>query len=199
MKYRVDSPNSTTLVSAFLSSLFASLLFLTLPLQAQESITVDYSYSGNANLSSIRPSLRIADFTDSRGVDNPNLVVASGLGNAEGLAAEAPLADIVRDAFVQAFTAGGVDLVESGEEMIVAGEVTESQVQVVERDGVETIQLTIRTSIELQSRGRTVYDTNLYGRGNAPLDAGLAAAVHAALDRMVRDLTNDDYFMIELM
>lgn len=193
MKYRVDSRNSTPL----LITLFACLLAM--PLHAQESISVDYSYSGNTNLSSIRPSLRIAEFSDSRGLDNANLVVASGLGNANGFAAEAPLASIVRDAFVQAFKAGGVDLVESGEEMVIAGEVTASEIQVVDLNGTETIQLTIRTTIELQGRGRTIYDTNLFGRGSAPLADGLASAVHAALDRMVRDLTNDDYFMIELM
>lgn len=193
MKYCVESRNFT----ALLITLFAGLLAL--PLHAQESISVDYSYSGNANLSSIRPSLRIAEFSDSRGLDNANLVVASGLGNANGFAAEAPLASIVRDAFVQAFTAGGADVVDSGEEMVIAGEVTASEVQVVDMNGTDTIQLTIRTSIELQGRGRTIYETNLFGRGSAPLAEGLASAVHAALDRMVRDLTNDDYFMIELM
>jgi len=194
-----DHSLKATSLPALLISLLTSLLAVAMPLQAQESITVDYTYSGNANLSSVRPTLRIAEFSDSRGVDAPEVVVASGLGNAAGYVAEAPLASIVRDAFVQAFIAGGADLVDSGEEMVIAGEITASQVQVVERDGVQTIQLTIRTSIELQGRGRTIYNTNLFGRGNAPLDDGLASAVHAALDRMVRDLTNDDYFMIELM
>jgi len=158
---------------------------------AQESITIGYNYEGSRNLGSIRPSLHFAEFSDSRSVDDMALV-------APGYVAEAALAGIVRDAFIQAFTAGDAEIDNADADMIIAGEITDSSLQVVDRDGTSSYQLTIRTRIELQGRGRTLYDTSLFGRGVAPVSEGLAAAVHASLDRMIRDLTRDDYFMIEL-
>jgi len=175
------------------------LSLLTMPLHAQETVEVNYSYGGNANLSGIGPSLQFASFADSRGLANPNLIVAEGLDSADGYAAEAPLADIVRDAFVQAFSKGGATVVDADGGMTIAGELSASSVEVVDRSGVESIQLTLRVSISLQNRGRSIYDSNLFGRGIVPVEDGLASAVHSALDRMIRDLTNDDYFMIELM
>ena len=159
--------------------------------QAQQAVEVAYQYEGNANLSSIRPSLRIAEFSDSRNVDNKAQISADYV-------AEAALADIVRDAFVQAFTSGGAELVDSGEDMVIAGEITDATLQTVDRGGVQSLQLTIRTSIALEGRGRTIFDTNLFGRGTVPVEEGIVAAVHASLDRMVSELLRDDYFMIEL-
>ncbi len=179
--------------------LLATLALLNTSAIAQESVSVNYEYTGNASLSSIRPSLEFAPFNDTRGLANSNLIVAEGLDSAGGYAAEAPLADIVRDAFVQAFSKGGATVVESAGEMTIAGEISESSVEVVDRNGVESIQLTIRTTISLQNGGRSLYSNNMFGRGVVPLEEGLVSAIHAALDRMIRDLSSDDYFMIELM
>lgn len=180
-----------------------SLLLATLcatAVHAQEDIRIDYSYDGNARLSNVRPALRFAEFTDSRGVDNPRQLISSGLdGSGDGYQAEAALAELVRDAFVQAFEKGGATLVDSGEEMQIAGDVSMAAAELVDRDGVESIQFTLRTRIQLQGRGRTIYENNLFGRSVVPAADGLAAAVGAALDRMIRDLTSDDYFLIELM
>ena len=171
-------------LTALLSCFFAAA-------NAQESVEVAFQYEGNADLGSIQPDLRFAEFTDSRGVDNNALI-------ADGYVAEEALAAIVRDAFVQAFSSGGVTLVDSGEDMLIAGDISDATLETVDRGGVQSLQLTIRTNIQLQGRGRTIYETNLFGRGTVPVDEGVAAAVHASLNRMISDLTRDDYFMIEL-
>ena len=82
--------------------------------------------------------------------------------------------------------------------MQLVGRIVSSQLDTVDRSGVETLQLTIRTNIALQGRGRTIWETTLFGRGTAPVEDGMVAAVHAALDRMIRELVNDDYFLIEI-
>ncbi len=171
----------------------ASLLVVALSAQAQQEVEVAYTYEGSANLSRIQPSLRIAEFADERSGD-PKLI-ASLDGD---YIAEAPLAELVRDAFVQIFSKGGAELVESGEGMVIAGTINSSEAEIIDRAGVETIQLTIRTHIQLQDGGRTVYETTLFGRGRVPATEGMAAAARASMDRMVSDLTRDDYFMIEL-
>lgn len=179
--------------------LIASLALFTLPLGAQEQIEVNYSYDGNADLSDIRSAVKISEFSDSRSIDNPNLVISEGLGSATGFSAEAPLAEIIRDGFIQALSKGGANIVDADEEMQVVGEITESSAEIVDRDGVESIQLTIRTAIQLKRGSRTLFETNLFGRGVVPADEGLAAAVHASLNRMIRELTGDDYFLMRLM
>lgn len=168
--------------------------------QAQEQVTVNYNYEGSPNLSDIESSLRFADFSDARDGD-PRLITGEKLGDqgAEGgYVAEEALADIVRDAFVAAFESGGVEMAGDDAEMVVAGEILRVDGAITDRNGVESIQLTIRTQISLQEGGRSIYETTLFGRGTVPVEEGIVAAVHAALDRMVRELTRDDYFMIEL-
>lgn len=171
-------------LTALLSCFFAAT-------HAQESVEVAFQYEGNANFGSVRPSLGIAEFTDSRDVDNAALI-------ADGYVAEAPLAAIVQDAFAQAFTSSGVDLVASGEDMLIAGDISDATLETVDRGGVQSLQLTIRTRIQLQGGGRTIYETNLFGRGAVPVEEGVAAAVHASLNRMISDLARDNYFTLEL-
>ena len=82
--------------------------------------------------------------------------------------------------------------------MQIRGRIVSSQLQTVDRNGVESLQLTIRTQVTLQGRGRTIWETTLFGRGVVPVNDGIVAAVHRSMDRMIRELVNDDYFLIEL-
>lgn len=181
-----------TLFALIVSSLYA------LSAQAQQEVTVDYVFEGNINLSDIRSTLQFAEFTDGRDTDNPKLITSAALGDAsDGYQAQAPLAELIRDAFVQGFSKGGVDM-PADAEMTVTGEIVGSDAAIVDRGGVESIQLTLRTRIELQEGNRTLYETTLFGRGTVPVEEGIVAAVRSSLDRMVRELSRDDYFMIEL-
>jgi hypothetical protein len=178
-----------------LSTLFA---LLVLPVFAAEEIAVDYTYEGNirADFSNIpRGPLGIGAFTDARSVDNPNLI-AEGNG---GYMADKPLTDIVRDALVQGFTKGKATLADSDANMTIQGTINSSEVQIVDDNGTESIQLTIRTSIQLRSGGRTLWETTLFGRGTAPVADGMQAALSASLDRTIRNLVQDDYFLIEVL
>ena len=85
-----------------------------------------------------------------------------------------------------------------GLNMKLVGRINSSEAQVIDREGVASIQLTIRTNVQLQGRGRTIWETTLFGRGVVPASDGIVAAVHRSMDRMIRELVNDDYFLIEL-
>ena len=165
---------------------------------AAEEISVNYSYEGNIrqDFSDIpRGPLSIGVFTDSRGVDNPNLI-AEGNG---GYVADKPLTDIVRDALVQGFTIGKAALVEADANLTIQGTINSSEVQIVDADGTESIQLTIRTNIALRSGGRTLWETVLFGRGTAAVSEGMEQAISNALDRTIRNLVQDNYFLIEVL
>lgn len=177
---------------------------LSLPITAQEVITVNFQYQGthSVDLSKMRGPIRIAEFTDGRNIENSNLITTSDLGNSSastGYQAEQPLPAIVRDALVQGFQHGAATLVDTTDNMSLVGNLLASEATVVDREGVPSIQITIRTNIQLQGGGRTIWQTTLFGRGVAPVSEGLAAAIHAALDRSVRELIGDDYFLLEIM
>ena len=185
-----------TVVLLFLSLLFYQVL-------AQEQVNVNFSYPDtlSVDLSTMKDSMRIAGFTDSRGIENLRLITASDLGNgaaAAGYQAEKDLADIVRDAFVQGFERGGADLVETDEGKRIVGNLLASEVELVDREGVQSIQITLRTRVQLQRGDRTIWETVLFGRGVVPATEGIAAAIHAALVRTIRELVNDDYFLLEV-
>jgi hypothetical protein len=158
---------------------------------AAEELNIDFTYERNVNIGSINSVLSLPPFGDERGMSDANLIT-------DDYRAQEPLADIVRDAFAQGFAKGGVELVDSGEDMQVVGTVTESGMEIVDRGGVQSIQMTIRAHIQLQSGGRTVWENTLFGRGTVPESEGVVAAVSASLERLVRELFNDDYFIIEL-
>lgn len=185
------------------------ILFLLLALSsasvlAQENVEVNFEYTGDhrVDLSKIRAPMKIAAFTDGRGGDNARLITDADLGNSAasgGYQAEADLADIIRDALVQGFEKGGATLVESDETMSIVGNLVSSEATLVDRGGVPSIQVTLRTNVQLQGGGRMIWQTTLFGRGIVPASEGLVAAIHAALDRSIRELVQDDYFVMEII
>ena len=168
-------------------------IYTSFPFLAAENVTVDYRYLGNHNtdFSNMRVSLSVGEIADGRNTDDPKLITVDYL-------AENPLTDIIRDALIQGFEHGGAELVTEDGEMKLVGSIISSEVQIVDRNGVESIQLTIRSNVQLQGRGRTIWETTLFGRGVVPVNDGIVAAVHRSMDRMIRELVNDDYFLIEL-
>jgi hypothetical protein len=170
---------------------------------AQQSVEINFQYTGDhrVDLSKMRGPMKIPAFTDTRDGGNPLLITSESLGNdaaAGGYQAERAVADIIHDAMVQGFEKGGAKLVESGETTSLVGSLVASEAQLVDRGGVPSIQITLRTNIKLQGGGRTIWETTLFGRGIAPVSDGVVAAVHAALDRSIRELVQDDYFLLEI-
>ena len=157
-----------------------------------EELVVSYSYNGshNTDFSNIGVSLKIEDVLDERGGDPRQI--------ADDYFAETPLSEIIYAALVQGLEHGGAELADSDEDMQITGRIVSSELRTVDRAGVESLQLTIRTHIALQGRGRTIWETTLFGRGTVPAEEGVVAALVGSLDRMVRELVNDDYFIIEL-
>ena len=163
-----------------LSTLLAATSF------AAEQVHVSYQYDGNhrADLSRARGSLQLGEFSDERGLEDGRIIVG-------GYQAEAELANLLREALFQGFEHGNAPLVESEGDFVVAGSLT--SIETAEVD--EGVQLTMRVNLQLNRGGRTIWQTNLFGRGAAQ---NIGEATHAALTRLIRELMNDDYFLIEL-
>ncbi|MEX2132173.1 MAG: hypothetical protein WD772_11885 [Pseudohongiellaceae bacterium] len=175
--------------------LLAALFLPAIPGLAAEEITFNYVYAEDhrVNFSNIRRGpIKLAEFTDSRDAASPNLI-------AEGYIADKPLAIIVRDALIQGFQKGNATLVDTGENVWLEGKIVSSVVELVSVNGQDSIQLTVRTEVKLMGSGRTLYQTVLFGRGAAPLNEGITPALNEALNRSIRGLVQDDYFLNELL
>lgn len=185
----------------FIASLFAALLSVfSITAMAAEDVVVNYAMDGSprSDLSSMKVSLRIAPFSDDRSVDNPRLITDAQLLGADGFQAEKAIAEIIQDAMISGFANANATLVESDEDMYLQGTLLSSEAEIIDRGGVETLQLTLRTSVQLMSGSRTVWQTTLFGRGRTPTSEGMAVNVRAALDRLINELIGDDYFLAEI-
>ena len=153
---------------------------------AAEQVNVNYRYDGNhrADFSRARGSLQLGGITDERGLADGSAIVA-------GFQAEAGMSELLRNALVQGFEHGNAALVASDGDFVVSGGLTSIETTEVD-DG---IQLTMRVDLQLNRGGRAIWQTNLFGRGTAE---DIAGATRAALTRLIRELMNDDYFLIEL-
>ena len=183
-----------------ISLLTACMSLLSIPAFAAEDIVVNYEMTGSprSDLSNMKVSLRIAEFTDGRSVDNPRLISNAQLLGADGFQAEKAISEIIQDAMVSGFANANANLVDADGDMFLQGNLTESEARIIDRGGVETLQLTLRVSVQLMSGSRTVWQTNLFGRGRTPASEGMAVAARAALDRLINELIGDDYFLAEI-
>lgn len=185
----------------FVVSLCAALISMySVTALAVEDVVVNYAMEGSprSDLSSMKVSLRIAPFTDGRSVDNPRLITDAQLLGADGFQAEKAITEIIQDAMVSGFANANATLVDTEGDMYLQGTLLSSDAQIIDRGGVETLQLTLRTSVQLMSGSRTVWQTTLFGRGRTPTSEGMAVNVRAALDRLINELIGDDYFLAEI-
>jgi ABC-type uncharacterized transport system auxiliary subunit len=164
---------------------------------AVKTLDLEYDYDGGHDVDfSTMPSgpLRIAEFTDARGLDNPHLVTTDSQGDA--FQAGQPVADLIRSAFVQGIESGGGTLAATDEKLVLTGEVTE--LSAAQENG--EIQVTVRSKVQLQSSsGSKLYSTTAFGRASVPESEGLNAALSASLDKMVNSLLWDDYFLMQVI
>ncbi len=185
-----------------------AVLFLaccTVPTVNSEELVFSYSYAGEIrpDFSKIRRGpLRVADFSDSRTGIDPKLLTDQnlGAGNApDGYSTDSPVAAIVQDAITQGLVKGNATLVASGENLLLEGRLVSVDAQLASINGSDVIRLSIRTEVKLQGAGRTLWQTVLFGRGTAPVEEGMAKALTDALDRTIRSLVQDDYFLNEIL
>ncbi len=173
---------STAILAALLSATTAA---------AAEHIELNYQYEGGrrADFSAMRGTLGVAEFSDNRGLTDGHLIVAGENGGA--YRAEVEMAAAVRAALRQGLAHGGAVLVDDGADFSIDGGIDSITAETVDGE----IRLTMRVELRLNRGERTIWQTSLFGRGAAE---DIAAATRAALDRLIRELLNDDYFRMEL-
>lgn len=167
---------------------------------AQSEIEIATAFSGGklTELSGMKTTLSVPAFADERDVSDPRVIFTGELADDGVAMASRPLAEIVGEAMHSAFAASDARLASDDAGMRLAGTLIATDAALVDRGGVESLQLTLRTSIQLVEGTRIVWQTKLFGRGTVPLGEGAAAAVSKALDRLIEELLIDDYFLAEI-
>jgi hypothetical protein len=167
---------------------------------AQSEIEIATAFSGGklTELSGMKTTLSVPAFADERDVSDPRVIFTGELADDGVAMASRPLAEIVGEAMHSAFAASAARLATDDAGMRLAGTLIATDAALVDRGGVESLQLTLRTSIQLVEGTRIVWQTKLFGRGTVPLSEGAAAAVSKALDRLIEELLIDDYFLAEI-
>jgi len=167
-----------------------------------EKVVIDFTYEGNhrVDFSNLKGSLKVAEFADERNIDDATLITETDFGdNSGGYYAEVAIAKLIQTALEQGFESGGAALSEGVTDFTISGALLAIDAIAVDRQGVENIQITFRTKIELTSQGRVVWHTTLFGRGRAPVEEGVIPVIQEALSRTIRELVGDDYFKMELI
>jgi hypothetical protein len=185
-----------------LSSILAIISLLWSAGLTAESVDIDFNYTDNhrVDFSNLKGSLHIGEFKDERSGVAPNLITSVNFGHTtDGYSSSKPIADLIEDALKQGFISGGATLAGDDADFTLTGGILAIDAVEVERDGVKNIQITFRTKLELNSGGRNIWQTTLFGRGIAPLKEGIVPAVQGALSRTIRELVSDDYFKMEIL
>ena len=142
------------------------------------------------NIGSISPSLHLAPFADERGLADPNTIV-------EKIGQQLPLADLIRDAFEQGFNKGGVEFVDEDADMEIVGTLLSSELETVDRAGVPNLSSPFALALSFAAAAQHLVDHAVWARarsgGGRPWQRG-----QCSLERLVRELLRDDYFLLEL-
>jgi hypothetical protein len=179
---------------------FRTLLFigaaclLSAQVSAQQSLTVEYQFSGDAgvNLGTITGGvLTVAEFQDHRQDAGANDI--SAVGRDTLTLANQSVSELVQSALESAFTASGARLSEDAS-LRLEGVLLDMKIQESAAGGLE---LLIRSELRLRNQGRSAWQSVVQSR--TPIAAeSITDVLGNGLDRLIRSLFMDDYFLMEL-
>jgi hypothetical protein len=169
-------------------------------------VNVNYSYEkpAKADLSSSTETLRIAPFTDTRGNPNPRMLMNAqnmhGSTTTGGWQAEKPVADIVRDGFVQALTAAHAHIVAESDSMVLTGELVDYHYTVIQEfwKGTAVTKMIVKLRLNSEKSGVTLWNDTLSATINyrAASSPGEDVLFKLTLDNLMDQLTDSDLFKV---
>lgn len=164
---------------------------------------VDYKYTKEpaVDFSSSLEKIRVRNFEDSRGMDNPRMIMHSqnlyGNTMSGGTQAEKPVAEIVRDGVVQGLTTAHAHVVEDDPSVILSGDLLEYSYTVVQGFWTGTANTKLMVKLKLASKsGNTIWSDTLLGKASyhAAMNPGEDALFRLTLDDFVERLQKDEDF-----
>ena len=170
-------------------------------------VQVNYDYVGtvSTDLSNINPSpLKIGVINDGRNVENPRLIMnmtnLNGATTSGGWQAEKPLAEIVRDAIIQGLINAKTPLADSGESLILTGELVDFDYEVIMGMWTGTIKssLSVKLQVRNTNTNKIIWKDTIISSASVKSGEGAKGALKAVLDDLIADLLSDEYFVQQL-
>jgi hypothetical protein len=164
---------------------------------------VDYKYTKApaADFSSSPEKIRVADFEDSRGMDNPRMITHSqnmyGNTMSGGTQAEKPVAEIIRDGVVQGLSPAHARIVDDDASVILRGELMEYGYTVVQGFWTGTANTKLLVKLKLTSKsGNTIWSETLLGKASyhGAVSPGEVVLLQLTLDDFIERLQNNEDF-----
>lgn len=183
--------------------LAVSLSLSLLSAASAETLEIDYTYRGEHGVDfSTMPGgpLSIAQFSDVRDGDNTHAITGLHSGDGEnqrGYRTTQAIHELLRSALVKGFAAGGAELVDDGEKLLLTGELTDASGEL--KDGEVEISLRAKVALKNSQSGSQLFTASLFGRASASQEEGPAAAFSKAMDKLVNSLLWDDYFLMHVI
>ena len=170
-------------------------------------VQVNYDYVGtvSTDLSNINPSpLKIGVINDGRNVENPRLIMnmtnLNGATTSGGWQAEKPLAEIVRDAIIQGLINAKTPLADSGESLILTGELVDFDYEVIMGmwTGTTKSSLSVKLQVRNTDTNKIIWKDTIISSASVKSGEGAKGALKAVLDDLIADLLSDEYFVQQL-
>jgi hypothetical protein len=134
---------------------------------------VEYKYTKApaADFSSSPEKIRVVNFEDSRGMDNPRMITHSqnmyGNTMSGGTQAEKPVAEIIRDGVVQGLTATHAHFADDDPSLVLSGDVMEYGYTVVQGFWTGTVNTKLMVKVRLASKsGNAIWSDTLLGKAS---------------------------------
>lgn len=167
-------------------------------------VDVDYKYDKpvQADLSEI--NLEVGEVTDSRDVENPRMIMNQknmyGQTTSGGWQAEKPLNEITKQALMDGLTKANAKLAPSSTGLELSGDLLSFDGDIIMGawQGTYKGKLTVKLQLVDKNSGKIIWRDTFIGSGEVKGGDGVANCFKVALDDLVTDLLEDEYFLQKL-
>ena len=163
-------------------------------------VDVAYKYDKPIKFDFIPKAINVGDVIDSRGVDNPRMIMNMTNGNGYtttgGWQAEKPLSDILKDAVIQGLEKTNSFSEKKSSNLTLSGELLSFDVEVIMGAWVGSYKGKMSAKFQLRDKttGKIVWRDIFVGSSQVKGTEGIVGVLKVTLDDLVTKLFNDDYF-----
>lgn len=165
-------------------------------------VNYQYNQSISQDLSKVNKSpVKIGEFTDERGVENARMILnmqnLNGQTTTGGWQAEKPVAEIIKDGITQGLEKAKLPLSNSGEQLVLKGELLEFDYKTVMGVWQGTIQPRLMVKLEIVDTAThsIIWKDTLISKKSITGYTEVQDLLRASIDQLVTDLLEDEYFL----
>jgi len=167
-------------------------------------VNVDYQYDQPVSEKLEGTKIEVIKFTDGRDVENSRMIMnqKNGYGQTTsgGWQAEKPLSEILQDAVVDGLSDANTILDPSVAAMQLSGELLEVNTEIIMGvwKGSYKGKITAKFQLKDKDSGDILWRDTFVGSGQVKGGDGVVTSFTIALDDLVNDLLNDEYFLSKI-